>query len=42
MAHIYTDGTDAYNALNKLQIDTLDANNVVGGADPIVYAIALG
>jgi len=42
MAHIYTDGTDAYNALNKLQIDTLDANTVVGGADPIVYAIALG
>lgn len=40
--HIYTDGTNVYNALNKLQIDTLNANSVIGGADPIVYAIALG
>jgi len=43
MAPIYIDGSQGvYNSLNKLKVNTIEADNVLGGADPIVFAVALG
>ena len=40
---LYIDGSQGvYNSFNKLRVNTIEADNVLGGADPIVFAVALG